>query len=167
MWSFTWQNKEKEDEDEDEEEEEEEDRKKKTQTLTTLNPHVARHPGVFLSFFLSVGWDDDPSQLLQSRRSQESWIDHMLQKLLSSAWSKSFKSIKSILRKQMHSSSSSQTRETYVLWICISSLCTGPLWFFFFFPGETSPKREIKYQKFGNESVVLRFSISRSEKINK
>jgi len=36
----------------------------------------------------------------------------------------------------------------------------------FFFPGETSPKREIKYQKFENESVVLRFSISRSEKKN-
>jgi hypothetical protein len=52
------------------------------------------------SFFLSVGWDDDPSQLLQSRRSQVSWIDHMLQKLLSSAGSKSSKSIP---RKQIHS----------------------------------------------------------------
>jgi len=53
----------------------------------------------------------------------------------------------------------------YVLWICISSLCTGPLWFSFsFFLAKLRQKREIKYQKFENESVVLRFSISKSKK---
>jgi len=35
---------------------------------------------------------------------------------------------------------------------------------FSFFLAKLGQKREIKYQKFENESVVLRFSISRSEK---